>query len=108
VAEQLALEDVLAERGAVEGHEGFVLARAVLVDGLRDQLLARAGCPLDQDAGVGGGDAFQPVDDFVHLAAVADDPFKAKLFVQPAIQLGILPAQAEAGAGPLGHGPQLA
>ena len=38
------------------GHERLVLARAVLVDGLGDQLLAGAGLALDQHAGVGRGD----------------------------------------------------
>ena len=48
VAEQLALQDVLAQGGAVQRHERLVLARAVLVDGLGDQLLAGAGLALDQ------------------------------------------------------------
>ena len=50
VAEQLALQNVLAQGGAVQGHEGLVLPRAVLVDGLGDQLLAGAGLALDQHA----------------------------------------------------------
>ena len=94
VAEQLALQNVLAQRGAVQGHEGLVLPRAVLVDGLGDQLLAGARLALDQHAGVGRGDAFQPLDHVVHLRAVADDALEAELFVQPPLQfqVGLLAA----------------
>ena len=108
VAEQLALEDVLAQRGAVQRHERLVLARAVLVDRLGDQFLAGAGLALDQHAGVGRRDPLQPVDDVVHLRAVADDALEAELLVEPAVQLGVRPPQARAFGRLLGHGPQLA
>ena len=108
VAEQLALQDVLAQGGAVERHERLVLARAVLMDGLGDQLLARAGVALDQHAGVGRGDPLEPVDHVVHLRAVADDALEAELFVQPAVQLGVGPPQPQTGRGLVGHRPQLA
>ena len=42
VPEELALEDAIGEGGAVELHEGPLGARAVLVDGGGDQLLAGA------------------------------------------------------------------
>ena len=82
------------KRGAVEGHEGLVLARAVLMDGLGHQLLAGAGLALDQHAGVGRGDPLQPVDDVVHLRAVADDALEAEFLVEPAVQLGVCAAAA--------------
>jgi hypothetical protein len=40
VAEQLALQQVLLQGGAVDGDEGPVLAAAVAVDGAGDELLA--------------------------------------------------------------------
>ena len=43
VAEQLAFEQVLVQGGAIHGHERLVLARAVVVERLGDQLLAGAG-----------------------------------------------------------------
>src|SRR5262245_28128407 len=49
VAEELALEEGLGDRGAVLRHEGLVLARAVFVESARDELLAGAALPLDQD-----------------------------------------------------------
>ena len=43
VAEQLGLEQPLGQRAAVDRHERAARARAVAVDGARDQLLAGAG-----------------------------------------------------------------
>ncbi len=108
VAEQLAFQDVLAQRGAVQGDERLVLARAVLMDRLRDQFLAGAGLALDQHAGVGRGDPLQAVDHLVHLRAGADHPLEAEFFVQPAVQFGVRPPQPQAGRGFFGDGPQLA
>jgi hypothetical protein len=42
VAEQLALQQLLRDGGAVEGQEGRLGTGAVLVDGAGDQLLAGA------------------------------------------------------------------
>ena len=81
------------ERGAVQGDERFVLARAVLMDRLGDEFLARARLALDQHAGVGGRDPLEPLDHVAHLRAVADDAFEAELLVEPAIQLQVGPAE---------------
>ena len=107
VAEQLALEDVLAQGRAVERHERPLLPRAVLVDRLGHQLLARAGLALDQHGGVGRRDPLQPVDHLVHLRAVADDALEAELLVEPAVQLRVGPPQVLAAGRVLDHGPQL-
>ena len=71
------------------------------MDGLGDELLARAGLALDEQRGVGGGDAFQPLDDVAHLAAVADHAFKAELLVQPPVEFEIGPPQPRTVHGPL-------
>ena len=63
--------------------------------------------PWISTRGVGRGDPLQPVDHVVHLGAGADHPLEAEPFVQPAVQLGILPPQPQAGGGPLDHRPQL-
>jgi hypothetical protein len=72
VAEELALEDALGERGAVHGHEEAVRTRAPVVDGARDQLLARARLALDQD---GAAVRRHLVDERQHLVhdRLADD-----------------------------------
>ncbi len=93
MSEQLAFEDVLAQCRAIQGHEGFVLARAVLVDCLGDQVLAGSGLALDQHAGVGRGDPLQPLDDLAHLRAVADDALESEPLVQPPLQLDVGSAQ---------------
>ena len=49
VPEELALEQRLLERGAVDGEERPVGARALAMDRARDELLARAGLALDED-----------------------------------------------------------
>src|SRR5262249_10126618 len=54
VAEELALEERLLQRAAVEDDERRLGAAAPGVDGARDQLLARAALALDHDARVGG------------------------------------------------------
>ena len=66
VAEQLALQQVLGDGGAVDGQERRLGPQAVLVDGAGDQLLAGAALAGDQDGDVLGRDA---ADRLVDLAA---------------------------------------
>ena len=67
MAKQLALENILTECSAVQRHEWLVFPRAVLMDRLRHKFLASAGFTLDQNRGIGGGDAFEPFDQRQHL-----------------------------------------
>src|SRR5206468_9186894 len=55
VAEQLRLDQVLGDGGAVDTDEGSLAARTVPVDRSGDQLLANAALPCHQDAGARGG-----------------------------------------------------
>src|SRR6266478_3157362 len=48
MTKQLALEQVLGNCGAIERQERGLRARAVLVDGARDELLARAALAGDE------------------------------------------------------------
>ena len=107
VTEQLAFQDVLAQRGAVQRDERLVLAWAVLMDRLGDQFLAGARFALDQYAGVGRRDPLEAVDHGVHLRARADHPFEAELFVQPAVQFDVRPPQPNGRRGFFGNHPQL-
>ena len=79
VAEHLALEQVLGQGGAVDGHPRLVGARGVLVDGLRDHFLARAGLAVDQYGGGGGGDLLDHVAHLRHEGRRADEVLEAVL-----------------------------
>ena len=107
MAEQFALENVLAERRAVEGHEGLALAGAVLMDCLGHEFLAGAGLPLDEHRGVGRGDPLETLDEGEHLCARSDDALKAKLLVEAAVEFEVLPLEAHASGGLLDGRPQV-
>ena len=57
VAEQLALQQGLGHRGAVDGHERPAPPLAAFVQRLGDQVLARAALPRDEHGRIGGGRA---------------------------------------------------
>ena len=63
VAEQLRLDQLLGNRGAVDLHEPLAAAQAVAVDRARDQLLAGAALAEQQDGGVGRRGALDRVPD---------------------------------------------
>ncbi len=56
VTEQLALGQLARERAAVHGHQRPARDIAELVQGAREQLLARAALPGDQDGEAGASD----------------------------------------------------
>jgi hypothetical protein len=56
VAEQLALDEVLRERSAVDRDEGVPRASALVVEVAGDEFLAGAGLAENHDRGVGRGD----------------------------------------------------
>jgi hypothetical protein len=56
VAEQLALEQALHQRAAVDGDERPAAASTAVVQGAGDDLLADAAVTRDQHVGVGSGD----------------------------------------------------
>ena len=68
VAEQLALEQLVGDRGAVEGDKRLVCAGGVPVDGPRENLLAGAALPGDEDADVGARDASRERHELEHPA----------------------------------------
>ena len=93
VAEQLALEQRLGQRGAVQLHERALGARAALVDRGRDQLLAGAALAGDQHAGARRRDLRDGLEHLLHRRGVADDVREAVLLGQPLAQLARLRAQ---------------
>jgi hypothetical protein len=73
VAEELGLHQVAGDRPAVHPDEGLVLARAVLVEGARDELLARARLARDEHRRGGVGHLLQDRVDLLHRRVGADD-----------------------------------
>ena len=73
VAEKLALEQRLRDRGAVDGDERFTHAFAVLVESARDQLLTRTGFPVNEHTDRLSRDASNVFVEVLHNAAITDD-----------------------------------
>ena len=103
VAEELALDDVLGQLGAVELHEPLVLSRRELVDRFRDQLLPRAGLPLNQHRGPGRRDARDPRVEILHRARVAGQAGHADALVETLRQIGDAAHELLVGDGALDH-----
>jgi hypothetical protein len=76
VAEEGGFEEFGGDGAGVDGDEGLVAARGVLVDGLGDELLAGAGLALDEDGGAAGGGLGDDVEEAEHAVALADDVFE--------------------------------
>ena len=100
VPEQLALEEVLGDGGAVDGVERPRGARGAGVNGARHQLLARARLAPDQDGGVRRGDLLDEAEDLAHRRALAHDRLEA-VFLQPSLEAERLLGEAEGLEGPL-------
>ena len=72
VTEHLALDEVLTEHGAVDGHEGTLGAATEAVDLPRGDLLTRPALTEQQDRGVGGRDLGDPRCDSTHRRVHGD------------------------------------
>ena len=72
MAEQLALDQRLGQRPAVDRDERLVGPQAVLMHGPGDQLLAGAGFAQDQHGRVRRRDLLDQPLDLLHAAAAAD------------------------------------
>ncbi len=66
VTEQFALQQVLRNGRAIDGEERPVVARAVLMDGARDEFLSRAALAGDHHRGIAVRDASDHFEDFLH------------------------------------------
>ena len=73
MAEELALEQVLRKRGAVDGEERPLRATALVVDGAREKFLAGPRFAGDEDRALGGGDLRHEAEDALDARAAADD-----------------------------------
>ncbi len=72
VAEELGFQQVLGDRGAVDGDEGLVGALRLAVDVARHHLLARAALTGDEDGGFGARHLVGQRDDGVHRLILVD------------------------------------
>jgi hypothetical protein len=79
VAEEFAFKESLRDGDAVHHDHGLAGALAVLVDGARDELLARPGLAMDEDRGVRLGHATYGLVDPLHRLAPADHRVAAGL-----------------------------
>ncbi len=73
MAEQLRLEKVFVQGGAVHLDEGSIFPLAVAMDRLGDQLLAGAGLSEDEDRRAGGSNLLDRAEDLLHTEAFAND-----------------------------------
>ena len=75
VAEQLALEEIAGDGGAVHLHERPVATGAEAVDGPRRELLPGAGLARDQDGDVDEGGLRDDLAEFLHPGADPEREF---------------------------------
>ena len=97
VAEQFRFEQILGDRGGVDGDERLVGARAVAVQGTRHQFLAGAGFAVDQHGGVGLREAADGAEHFLHRRRLAEDLRRGlRLFgAAPVLALALLQRAAD-------------
>src|SRR5450432_2042026 len=93
MAEELALEERLGQRRAVQLDERALGARAALVDGGGDELLARSRLAREQHAGTRGRDLRDDLEDLLHGRGVADDVLELVALREPRPQESRLGAQ---------------
>ena len=74
IAEELALEELLGDRGAVHGNEGAPAPGASGVKGAREKLLSGAALAEQEHGGCGGSGSEDHVDRGLHGRALGDDP----------------------------------
>ena len=86
MAKELTFQQRLRERGAVDGDEGAVAQRAVVVDGLRHELLSRAALPANQHRTGGVGNSADEGKDLLHGFTRADQIAERGLPLQLELQ----------------------
>ncbi len=82
VAEQLAFQQSLAQRCAVDLHKRPAGAGAGIMHGRGDQFLSRPGLTADQHGGIAAGDLVNTGVDLAHGLGVADDALGSELLAQ--------------------------
>ncbi len=93
VAKELALEQLIRQRGAVDRHERRIAARPVNVDGARDELLAGSTLAADQHRRGRHRDAFAQIEHLLHSRAAPDHACRPRALARQTPQLAVLAAQ---------------
>ena len=106
MAENFALHQRFGNRRAIDGDEGTVGARRKLMDGARQNFLARAGFAGDQHGGGGGRDLLDDAHHVLHGLGAAHQIADAPGFAQLARQRGHLLLVAGAAQGAVQQGVQ--
>jgi hypothetical protein len=83
VAEELALQKGLGERGAGDADERLATPRAVLVNGLGKELLAGAALAEEVHRRARGGHLADGLEDVEHPGALTHEVLELVLLVQP-------------------------
>ena len=73
VTEELTLQQIGGNRGAVDPHEWKLTSARVLMQCARDELLARTALTGDEHGALGVRDAIDDVVDLKHRGGLADD-----------------------------------
>src|SRR4029077_18456591 len=79
VTKELAFEKCIDERGAVADSKTLLSDRAHVMQGARDELLARAGGTGDENVRIVPGDFLGEVKNFEHRRASSDDAVELKV-----------------------------
>ena len=93
MSEELGFEQRFRYRRAIHLDKRHFALRAVVVNGARDHLLARARLAHDEHGAPRFGDDFGGPDDLFHPAATADQPVVIELGVALADEIPVLGAQ---------------
>ena len=93
VAEQLALDQLLRDRAAVDRHERPFGARRHLVESARDQLLPRPALAHDEDRGLRRRDFVHEPENVLHRGRLGDDGVGAAGGLDLPAQAPVLRAQ---------------
>ena len=107
MAEEGGLEQVGRDSAGVDRDEGLVAARAVLVDGFGNKLLAGAGFALQQDGRARGRDLGDGVEEAQHGLGFSDDVFEVVALLEGPLELDDLGLGAVARDGGANVGQQL-
>ena len=107
VPEQLGVDQVLGQRGAIHADEGLAFARAELHDGVGHQFFAGAALAANDHGGIAGGDAIDSVVHPAHGLAAADHLAQRIFADQLLAQAAAFDLQAALLQRPLQHQAQL-
>ena len=99
VSEQLALEEIAGQRGAVDGHERPAGAPAVRVDGTGDEFLARPGLADNENGRVVSRGSEGTLEHRPHARRPAQNPIEAEACRRPG---GAVPRGCRASPPPRG------